>query len=729
MRLPHLWIVLIILNTASIAMSAPVVGGLTGNGANNERLRGLTLLSELNCTACHETNLDLPLRKRGPELDLLGERFVLDHILKFVTSPHDVKPGTVMPDVLGHLSEQRKLEVVSAIMGHLVGQPNHTTTRRKIERGDPREGEKLFGTIGCIACHRAATDDEGVPLGSPGQHRRLVEFLKNPLRHRPSGRMPDMGLTHFEAVDLAAYLRRRDRTPGRMIILERAPAEIGRKYFSVFGCVQCHNRPDADRKSYAPLSELRVDQGCLSGKRGAWPQYELSQSQTAELKTALELHSKPLTETQEIDLRLTQLNCLACHQRGEIGGPSDAKNPHFTGNDSNLGDQGRIPPPLTGAGAKLNPDWMRKALAKGESVRPYLHTRMPAFGETNVAPLIKLFSEVDKSDPIQIERVKDAKQAKNNGGKLVGNRGGLNCVACHTWRLESAAPIKALDLTTITERLRENWFHRYMRNPQHYQPLTIMPAYWPDGKATLKTVLDGNTSQQIDAIWQYLSYGRNVRAPAGIVREPMQIFVRDETVMLRRNYQGIGRRGIGVGYPAKVNLAFDAGQMRLGAIWRGDFIEASAAFRGQGSGAVHMMSRNVIRFPEGAAFAVLNSAEQAWPTNVARRLPGFQFKGYILDDLQRPTFAYEFKGSQITDRFVDRKESNGYFKRDIKVIDPPDGLHFRAATGGKLERVDERTVRVGRTLQIQFPSEPIIRRKELLFDLTGTTELKLEYRW
>ena len=45
--------------------------------------------------------------------------------------------------------------------------------------------------------------------------------------------------------------------------------------------------------------------------------------------------------------------------------------------------------------------------------------------------------------------------------------------------------------------------------------------------------------------------------------EPIELLATDEAVMLRRSYPGIGKRGIGVGYPNQVNLAFDAEQMRL----------------------------------------------------------------------------------------------------------------------------------------------------------------------
>ena len=274
----------------------------------------------------------------------------------------------------------------------------------------------------------------------------------------------------------------------------------------------------------------------------------------------------------------------------------------------------------------------------------------------------------------------------------------------------------------MADRLQEDWFHRYLRNPQRYQPLTIMPNFWPDGQAALKSVQGGNAGKQIDVLWQYLSYGRNVRAPSGIVLEPLPLVVEDEAVMLRRNYQGIGRRGIGVGYPAGINLSFDAGQMRLASIWRGEFIETSPAWRGQGSGAVRILSRDVIKFPVGAAFAILPSADATWPTNQSRQMPGFQFKGYALDKLRRPTFSYEFGGSSITDRLLDLKDRSGraYFERTLQIDPPIKQLFFRANPEGK---------RRERPLQIKSGSTATLRPDDMAFDLSGKRELKLEYHW
>ena len=53
---------------------------------------------------------------------------------------------------------------------------------------------------------------------------------------------------------------------------------------------------------------------------------------------------------------MTALNCYACHRRDETGGVIRERDPFFTANSPDLGDEGRIPPLLTGVGDKLRPE-------------------------------------------------------------------------------------------------------------------------------------------------------------------------------------------------------------------------------------------------------------------------------------------------------------------------------------------------------------------------------------
>ena len=73
-----------------------------------------------------------------------------------------------------------------------------------------------------------------------------------------------------------------------------------------------------------------------------------------------------------------------------------------------------------------------------------------------------------------------------------------------------------MDMTRMARRLNRDWFRHYLRDPQSLRPGTRMPAFWPEGKTTVPTILQGNTELQIEAIWTYLSQGTHALPPPGV---------------------------------------------------------------------------------------------------------------------------------------------------------------------------------------------------------------------
>ena len=169
-----------------------------------------------------------------------------------------------------------------------------------------------------------------------------------------------------------------------------------------------------------------------------------------------------------------------------------------------MGDEGRIPPSLTGVGAKLTPDWLKTLFDHGAKDRPYMLTRMPKFGLANVGSLVTALEKADaalvKTAPAINIASEDEKRFKAAGRRLVGSQG-FSCIKCHTFAGQRSTGIQAISLTTMTKRLRRGWFHNYLQNPLAYRPGTRMPTPFPDGQTTLPSVLDGTLNGQIAAIW------------------------------------------------------------------------------------------------------------------------------------------------------------------------------------------------------------------------------------
>ena len=65
----------------------------------------------------------------------------------------------------------------------------------------------------------------------------------------------------------------------------------------------------------------------------------------------------------------------------------------------------RLPPTLTGVGAKLQSKWMRQVLVSGRVIRSYVHTRMPQYGAENVGHLVPLLKRADHVKPVEFAAV------------------------------------------------------------------------------------------------------------------------------------------------------------------------------------------------------------------------------------------------------------------------------------------------------------------------------------
>ena len=666
----------------------------------SKELTGLIHLQYQNCTACHRSDsLKAPVAaKQAPRLKWSASHLKPEYIQSFIANPHAVKPGTSMPELFGDLSDEEKEKAATAITQFLLSKTQNDYQPPKIDDEAMHLGHSLFHSTGCVACHSPRNEMaeeqplvDSVPLGDLSQKydiKGLTEFLKDPLAVRPSGHMPNMELSHREAVGISNFLLQGAREKAITLEIDGELVKQGEALFAKSNCANCHTEITGDEQNanHLALEGLHPDRGCLSGKTGAWPNFHLTDSNRESLQAALQQLPVDLTDKQKIQVTLTAFNCINCHSRDDLGGITSDRNPHFQTTDLNLGDQGRIPPGLTGVGAKLKPNWMRDVLVNGKSIRPYMKTRMPQFGESNIGHLVQLFSANDKLPNTKFAPFEDQKAMRTKGHVLAGNQG-LNCVACHTYQYKPSDTMPAVDLTEMTDRLKKDWFYQYMLDPQKFSPNTVMPSFWPGGQA-IRTDLGGTSGDQVEALWQYLIDGRQARAPRGVVSEPLEIVVADEAKMLRRQYASVGKRGIGVGYPGGVNVVFDAEQLRLAMIWRGKFVEAGGVWRGQGHGNVKPLGEP-FEFAKGPD---LDDSAQPWVAD-DNRPPKHHFKGYMLDKSQRPTFLYQFDAINVEDfceQIKDDSANQILLRRTITVTSPQQrgGLRFRIANAAEIIEKD-----------------------------------------
>jgi mono/diheme cytochrome c family protein len=250
-------------------------------------------------------------------------------------------------------------------------------------------------------------------------------------------------------------------TPPMPFAVDAAKAAKGREHYAALGCASCHElkqegKPIASTKTAKALSALAGKGGCLDNIPGATPRYTLSDRQQAHLAAAIAAAKSPakdLPAEELISRTLVRFNCVACHVRGALGGIEEARNPHFQSDMPEMGDEGRLPPHLTGVGAKLNPEWLRTVLDQGPKDRPYMFTRMPKFGLQNVGGLVTALEQADAAAIKPAPEFKlsgdDEKRFKATGRRLVGGQG-FSCIKCHTFADKRSTGIQALSLTTMT---------------------------------------------------------------------------------------------------------------------------------------------------------------------------------------------------------------------------------------------------------------------------------------
>lgn len=527
--------------------------------------------------------------------------------------------------------------------------------------------------------------------------------------------------------------------------------EKGKELFISLGCANCHEMKFGDErltgKEAVEFTNLRADHGCLSEERtadtqDAVPDFELSPGQKAAVVAVIGTDAPTVVQSQSsISETMIRFNCYACHERDGKGGPEAERNSFFLTTQHEMGDEGRIPPSLNGVGDKLNDRYLNAVLQHGANERPYMLTRMPKFDVESVRNLSQQFIEHDRrSEAALAEFDEPLHRIQATGRALVGDQA-LACIKCHTFGNHQATGIQALSLTRMTERIREDWFLRYLFDPARFRPGTRMPTGFPNGQAAIRTIYEGDPGKQISAVWTYLKEGERAGVPDGLIAQMIELKPVDEPILYRNFLEGVGPRGIAVGYPEKAHLAWDANELCLKLIWHNRFIDASKHWVGRGPGNQVPLGDHILSLDEAIPFADLESRDQTWPKESVRQREGFQFLGYKLNSAGQPTFLFETPFATVSDfaKPVAGGEGDAHFERSLTVKEKAGGatVYFRAAVGkeivplGKGYRVDD-----SMTIEVTGGGDPFLRENDghqellvpVLFE-SGVCQIRQRIEW
>jgi len=208
--------------------------------------RGLQIVERYGCFGCHKIRGFEDRDKVGPTLTRLAAKTNPEWVARWLANPKEFRPSTRMPRFFGLPNNQdpgdaeREAAEIRGIVAYLRARGEAFATPPLPGRGDPRRGEQLVKSIGCMGCHAIERDEAaadvlqarnrlegpdpidwerrfGPDLSRVGSKLRpewIYRWVMDPKSYDPKTRMPSLRLTVQEGLDITAYLTTlRDQDP------------------------------------------------------------------------------------------------------------------------------------------------------------------------------------------------------------------------------------------------------------------------------------------------------------------------------------------------------------------------------------------------------------------------------------------------------------------------------------------------------------------------------------
>ncbi len=749
----------------------------SGKSRHNARItdenakRGEELFGKIGCAVCHGYPDGRMVTATSVPLPDLSKKYVWDGLTSFLKNPHSVRPAGRMPAM--HLNDEEIRDLASYLLKGSEPTPSNPNVQFKtylgnwnnlpeFEKLQPASEGKCEGfdlTVagqtnnfavrfdgyikilkeGLYRFHLGSDDGSRLLIDgkvvvdvdgihphqtrsgeialSEGAHRVQVDYFQGggerTLQLDFEG--PNLGLQSIEGWLLLD-------PNSKQVIAEQSydPAMIreGSSLFGELGCVKCHQWEGISAslvmKDLPAVETSNMQRGCLSKQPAPnAPNYRLTDFQREAIVAAIGRKQWDTSAESTSQHIMAKLNCVACHARNQWGGPEADKLELFTSTTPEMGEEGRLPPLLTGVGDKLTEGYLNQVLRQGDRQRPYMLVRMPQFGEAAK----DLASHWIKTDLVAEENPKATTDASEEAefrllaaGRQLSGIKGLACVQCHTFGGERALGIQAINLLTMTQRLRESWFRRYMLEPTRYRPGTRMPASFPEGKSVLTSVFDGDADRQIHALWKYLEQGNRAATPEGLQRNQIILEPKDRPIIYRNFFESMSARGIAVGYPGGLNLAWDAETMNMALIWHGQFMDASMHWRDRGVGRQRPLGDHVLLLEKNAPIALLEKEDSPWPQST-QKTEGYYFQGYRLNAKGEPSFRYRLGDIEVLDfpTSIAKNQTEPALQRTLTLSDKStsagkQNCYVRLGIGNKIDPAGDGRWKVDNRFEIRVPA-------------------------
>jgi mono/diheme cytochrome c family protein len=491
------------------------------------RARGRGLFIESRCARCHlaetATKNAPELAADAPALDGIGARRNWHWLTEWILNPKDKRAGASMPRMLHGPTALEDARAIAAYLttlddGHERRQrDDHAKAVVKLaaDKTGKSKGDALYDRYLCNGCHpdmSQPADDGRISLGHLG-HKfppgAVAAYLREPARHYRWNPMPSFALSDAEAVALEVSLTTGAWRPDLPALpKDRAVFERGRQLTLTRGCLTCHALGGAKNKM--PLIDLGAGARGSGGNcaQGTGPaDYNFLDEEKAAVAAFVAGGAKPATRhvpSEYVERKIPGLRCEGCH--GAFDG--------F--------------PALDNFGEKLRPEWMASFVAgrvpykprglEHPDGHPWLPARMPIFAAQAALLAEGLAARAGHGPTTPAEPAIDRGAAKI-GAKLVSANGGFSCTGCHGAGALKATQVfeaEGINLAYATDRLRPDFFRRWLLNPLKIDPQTKMPSYFDEtGQSPLED-LGGRADAQINAMWMHLrELGEGKKTVAG----------------------------------------------------------------------------------------------------------------------------------------------------------------------------------------------------------------------
>jgi hypothetical protein len=240
----------------------------------------------------------------------------------------------------------------------------------------------------------------------------------------------------------------------------------------------------------------------------------------------------------------------------------------------------------------------------------------------------------------------------------------MACIGCHDWGKNKALGEEGPQLMNVTERLRYDWYYRWMMNPARILSGTSMPNYF-------SSVERSRANQTIHTLWAAMSLGARMPLPAGFGKldagddAEAKPVPNKRPIVVRWDMPEATPAAIAVGLPGKLSYCFDAGESRLRYAWRGGFIDLSETL-------TKKTDANKMT-PTAKLIGDVIYRSPAFPIRVGSvdRMPERRFRGYRLID-GYPEFRYEVDGIEVAERIIASKDGSGLDRIfTVATVDKP----------------------------------------------------------